>query len=106
MGHSIRAGRGAPCILTLKLEDEYKLFEKPTPEGLEAHWIKEYPQAWAETGGMGLAIQQPPLVISWKASATPVSIKQYPMSQEAYQRIKPQIKRFLDQGILTPCWSP
>lgn len=55
---------------------------------------------------MGLAIQQPPLVISLKASATPVSIKQYPMSQEAYQRIKTHIKRLLDQGILTPYQSP
>lgn len=55
---------------------------------------------------MGLAIQQPPLVISLKASTTPISIKQYPISQEAYQRIKPHIKRLLDQGILIPCWSP
>lgn len=93
-------------ILTFKLEDEYKLFEKPTPENLETYWIKNYPQAWAETGGMGLATQQPPLMIPLEASATPVSIRQYPMSQEAYQGIKPHIKRLLDQGILAPCWSP
>lgn len=55
---------------------------------------------------MGLATQQTPLMIPLKATSTPVSIKQYPMSQEAYQRIKPHIKRLLDQGILTPCQSP
>ena len=51
--------------------------------------VSKYPQAWAETGGMRLAKQQPPLMISLKATATPVSIKQYPMSQEAYQGIRP-----------------
>ena len=55
---------------------------------------------------MGLALQQPPLVIDLKATATPISIKQYPMSNEAYQGIRPHIKRLLDQGILTLCRSP
>lgn len=55
---------------------------------------------------MGLATQQTPLMIPLKATSTPVSIKQYPMSQEAYQGIKTHIKRLLDQGILTTCQSP
>lgn len=49
---------------------------------------------------MGLALQQPPLI------TTPVSIKQYPLSHEAYQGIRPHITRLLDQGILVPCRSP
>lgn len=62
--------------------------------------------AWAETGGMGLALQQPPLIIQLKATTTPVSIKQYPLSHKAYQGIRPHITRLLDQGILVPCRSP
>ncbi|XP_076416472.1 uncharacterized protein LOC143270431 [Peromyscus maniculatus bairdii] len=41
-----------------------------------------------------------------KASATPVSIKQYSMSREAHEGIKPHIQRLLDQGVLVPCGSP
>ena len=55
---------------------------------------------------MGLAIQQAPLVIPLKATATPISIKQYPMPHEAYQGIRPHIRRLLDQGILVPYQSP
>ncbi|XP_045852807.1 protein NYNRIN-like [Meles meles] len=54
---------------------------------------------------MGLAIQQPPIHIQLKATAVPVNVKQYPMSNEAYQGIKPHIRRSLDQGILAPCRS-
>lgn len=66
----------------------------------------KFPLAWAETGGTGLALQQPPLIIQLKATASPVSIKQYPMSWEAYQGIKPHIRSLLDQGIVVPSWSP
>lgn len=55
---------------------------------------------------MGLAKQQAPILISLKATATPVSIKQYPMSLAATEGIKPHLKRLLDQGILIPCRSP
>ncbi|XP_048200257.1 LOW QUALITY PROTEIN: protein NYNRIN-like [Perognathus longimembris pacificus] len=95
-------------VLTLSLEEEYRLYEnnkrKELPLNLE--WLNDFPQAWAETGGMGLARRQAPLVIALRANTTPVSIKQYPMSQEARIGIKPHIKRLLDQGILKPCQSP
>ena len=99
---------GGPLqILALHLEDEYRLYEPQKPQVLSmSSWLKSFPLAWAETGGMGLALQQPPLVIQLKATATPVSIRQYPMSHEAYQGIKPHIRRWLDQGILAPCRSP
>ncbi|XP_071466099.1 uncharacterized protein [Marmota flaviventris] len=94
-------------VLTFKLEDEYKLFDKPSvPMEDMNYWLSSYPEAWAETGGMGMAKQQSPIVVHLKATATPINIKQYPMSREAYQGIKPHIKRLLDQGILTPCRSP
>jgi len=96
-------------ILTLQLEDEYILYEpeQDKPKSLEIDsWVTKFPLAWAETGGMGLALQQPSLIIQLKATTTPVSIKQYPMSWEAYQGIKPHIRRLLDHGILVPCRSP
>ena len=110
-GAHVTGPQGEPLhVLTLNLEDEYKLYEPgehEEPQKLTTtFWLKEFPQAWAETGGMGLAIRQPPLIIALKTTATPVSIKQYPMSQEAYQGIRPHIKRLLDQGVLIPCRSP
>lgn len=71
---------------------------------MESSWLEKYPQAWAETAGMGLTKKQPPLIINLKSSATPVAIKQYPLSQEAWEGIKPHINRL--QGILRPCHSP
>ncbi|XP_055463850.1 uncharacterized protein LOC129677215 [Psammomys obesus] len=104
----ITGPQGQPLhVLTLNLEDEYRLYELEGPLAKNiSDWLNNFPSAWAETGGMGLATQQPPLIIPLKATATPVSIKQYPMSQEAYRGIRPHIKRLLDQGILTPCQSP
>ena len=46
-------------------------------------WVQKYPLAWAEIVGVGLAKQRPPIVVELKANATPVRVKQYPMSQEA-----------------------
>ncbi|KAL6092041.1 hypothetical protein STEG23_022247, partial [Scotinomys teguina] len=37
---------------------------------------------------------------------TTPEVRQYPMSHEAYEGIKPHIRRLLDQGILVPCRSP
>ena len=110
-GATITGPKGRPPhVLTLNLEEEYRLHE---PEATKENsnpdlqdWVSKYPQAWAETGGMGLAVLQPPLVIGLKTSATLVSVKQYPMSHEARLGISPHIKRLLDQGILVPCRSP
>ena len=40
---------------------------------------------------MGLAKQKHPVVIELKAGATPVRVRQYPMSQEAQRGITPHI---------------
>ena len=50
-----------------------------------------YLLAWAEMAGMVLAKQRHPVVIGLKAGATPVRVRQYPMSQEAQQGITPHI---------------
>ncbi|KAB0353666.1 hypothetical protein FD755_023635 [Muntiacus reevesi] len=63
---------------------------------------------------MGLAKQRHPVVIELKAKATPVRVRQYPMSQEARRgitphirrRITPHIRRLMNAGILKRCQSP
>lgn len=108
-GATITGEGGQPLqVLTLRLEDKYRLLEDPLPPSptMESSWLEKYPQAWAETAGMGLAKKQPPLIINLKPSATPAAIKQYPLSQEAREGIRPHINRLLQQGILRPCHSP
>ena len=61
--------------LTLQLGKEYRLYQskvKP-PEGLK-DWLNRYPKVWAETGGMGMAKQVPPVVIELKSRATPIGV--------------------------------
>lgn len=96
--------------LALKLEEEYRLYETPRTEPqfepeIEA-WVRDFPQAWAETGGMGMAKLVPPVVVELKADATPIRIRQYPMSHQAKEGIRPDIQRLLQLGILTQCQSP
>lgn len=55
---------------------------------------------------MGLATQQSPIIVVLKSSVTPISVKQYPMSEEAYKGIRPHIQRLLKLGILKPCSQP
>ena len=107
-GANVVGPMGLPLqVLTLQLEEEYRLFEPESElkQGMDS-WLKNFPQAWAETGGIGMAHCQAPILIQLKATATPISIRQYPMPHEAYQGIKPHIRRMLDQGILKPCQSP
>ena len=49
---------------------------------------------------MGLAKQRHPVVIELKAGATPVKVRQYPMSQEAQQEITPHIRHLMDTPLL------
>ena len=46
-------------------------------------WVQKYPLAWAETAEVGLAKQRSPIIVELKADATPVRVKQYPLSLEA-----------------------
>ena len=61
--------------LSLQLGEEYRIYQdklKP-PEELQ-DWLTRFPQAWAETGGMGMARQVPPVVIELKSGATPIGV--------------------------------
>ena len=70
--------------LSLQLGEEYRIYQSKLkrPEGLQ-DWLDQFPQAWAETGGMGMARQVPPVVIELKSGATPIGVRQYPMNKEA-----------------------
>ena len=88
-GMSVTDGLGQLThVLSLALRDEYRLFV-PEPSEVIAPdiqpWVHKYPLAWAETAGMGLAKQRHPVVIELKAEVTPVRVRQYPMSQEAWR---------------------
>ena len=99
-GMSVTDGLGQPIhVLSLALRDEYRLFV-PKPSETTAPdvqpWVHKYPLAWAETAGKGLAKQRHLVVIKLKAEASPVRVRQYPMSQEAQQGITPHIRRLMD----------
>ena len=109
-GMSVMDGLGQPIhALSLALRDEYRLFV-PQPSEVIAPdiqpWFHKYLLAWAETAGMGLAKQRHLVVIELKAEATPVRVRQYPVSQEARRGITPHIPRLVDAGILKRCQSP
>lgn len=61
--------------LTLQLGEEYQIYQKKMtpPEGLQ-DGLAQFPQAWAETGGMGMVRQVPPVVIELKSGATPIRV--------------------------------
>lgn len=93
-------------VLTVQLEDEYRLFLKSSALSNDIKiWLSNFPTAWAETGGMGFAAHRPPLLIELKLGVAPIQVKQYPMTQEARQGIMPNIRRLLKLGILVPCQS-
>lgn len=92
--------------LSLHLGEEYRIYQKKTLPSKELQeWLERFPQAWVETGGMGMARQVPPVVIELKSGATPIRIRQYPKGKEAQEGICPHITRLLQEGILVPCKS-
>ena len=107
---SVTDGFGQPIhVLSLALRDEYRLFVPKPSETITPDvqpWVNKYPLAWAETTGMGLAKQRHLLVIELKAEASPVRVRQYPMSQEAQRGIIPHIRQLMDVEILKRCQSP
>jgi hypothetical protein len=37
-------------------------------------WLTAFPRVWAETGGMGMAVRFPPVVVGLKMDATPIGV--------------------------------
>ncbi|XP_023060423.1 peptidyl-tRNA hydrolase 2, mitochondrial isoform X1 [Piliocolobus tephrosceles] len=91
-------------ILTVTLEDEYRLHqEQESPDQEIDSWLRRFPEAWAETGGLGLAKHRPAIFVEVKPGMDPVRVRQYPMPLEAREGITPHIRRLLDQGVLRAC---
>ena len=103
--HDPRVSQPMVTVLALDADDEYQLYSQPKALSLSQNWLTDFPESWAETAGLGLAKLQPPVVISLKATASPVRIKQYHISKEAHLGIKGHIQKFLDLGVLAPCQS-
>ena len=63
-------------ILALKLEKKYRLDESQAPSRkvLEGTWLERYPQAWAETGGMGETKRVLPIDVNLKTGGTPIGV--------------------------------
>lgn len=97
--------KGHPIqVLVLSLEDKYHLHQMPSPPVTDIdRWLREFPQAWAETGEIGLAQHRPAIYIELKPGADPVRVRQYPMPLVARKGITPHIWRLLDSGMLRPC---
>nr|XP_027779533.1 LOW QUALITY PROTEIN: uncharacterized protein LOC114082559 [Marmota flaviventris] len=99
--------------LTMPVEDEHQLFTPPKTDQtgkLSQKWITDYPDAWAETAGLGLAVKQPPITVELKTLASPINIKQYPLSKKKKKKktkdgIRPHIQKYLALGVLRPCQS-
>jgi hypothetical protein len=61
-GPEVRGQQGEPIqVLTMKLEDEYQLFENRSQKAKDLDWwLQNYPQMWAETARMGKAKNRNP----------------------------------------------
>lgn len=93
-------------MMTTTLMDEYDLYEPAlTPDSNIKSWLKKFPSARAETGGLRLAKHWPPIFVEFKPGADSARIRQYPMSLEARSAITPHIRRLSDSGVLRPCQS-
>ena len=93
-GAKILNKEGHPIqVLVLSLEDEYRLHQMPSAPVTDIdHWLREFPQAWAETGGIGLARHRPPIYIELKPGADPVRVRQYSMPLIARSGITPHTR--------------
>ena len=53
-----------------------------------------------------MVVKVSPVVMGLKTDATPIGVRQYPMSHEARDGIRPHIQRLFQVGILVTCQSP
>ena len=65
--------------------------------------IQEIPPVWVEDNPRGLVKYVPPILARLKSGSMLIWVKQYPISSEARERTKSQIRNLLEAGILIPC---
>lgn len=63
------------------------------------------PEVWYTPDTVG-KLDIEPFEVTIRNPEIPVRIKQYPLSKEGRQGLKPEIDRLLKQGLLEPCMSP
>ncbi|KAK1336354.1 hypothetical protein QTO34_004160 [Cnephaeus nilssonii] len=84
-------------LLTCPLEEEYKLHEGPSEAPPQDPCLvrlrEEILGVWVEGNPPGLAAHRPPIVIQLTSIATPVRVRQYPMSQKVKIGIAKHILR-------------
>lgn len=95
--------RGTPGesvqVLTIRLEDEYKLFETKTQKTEDiAWWLEKFALVWAAMTRLGYACLQASVYVGLTTQADPVSVDQYLMSREARAGITFHIGRLLQLG--------
>lgn len=101
-------GRAIGVFLTMPLEEEYHLHEQERSSIKCADmqiWLQQFPTAWAEAGGMGLAKHRPPVYVELKTNVDPVKVRQYPMTLEAKKGIPPHVRWLLQEGVPRPIQS-
>lgn len=95
--------------VVVPLSEEYLVMPESTDKETVSNSLMslqaEFPQVWAEDNPPGLAGHHTPVVVDLLATAEPVRVKQYPMSQKAHMGIAVHIHRLLTAGILKPCKS-
>ena len=99
-GAKVLNKKGHPIqVLVLSLEDEYRLHQMPSVPMTDIdRWLREFPQAWAETGGIGLAQHRPAIYIELKPGADPVRARQYPMPLVARRESHPTSGDYWTRG--------
>ncbi|XP_042319843.1 uncharacterized protein LOC121928749 [Sceloporus undulatus] len=91
-------------LLTLPQEEEWRLFTTLTER---TDWTTfNIPTVWAEGNPPGLAVDIPPVIVTLKAMATPISIPQYPLPRQAVIGIHGYLQKLKDNGIIEFCQSP
>lgn len=63
------------------------------------------PEVWYTPESVG-RLDIKPFKVTITNPGVPTRIKQYPLSEEGRQGLKPEIQRLLQQGLLEPCMSP
>ena len=68
--------------------------EPTTPEPDTENWLQQFPLAWVQTGGMGLALHRTPVYTEIEAGADAIKVCQYPVPLEAKRGIIPTYRDY------------
>lgn len=91
-------------VLTVRLEDEYRLLRPPPQPQEIGPRLDKFPEVFVETRGPWFAKHcHPTKLVELKPGGTPAWVRHYPMAVEAWTGMAPHICHLLNQGILKAC---